>query len=69
MIHLEQTGVGRTVNGLRKLGGEVGDSARRLVAKWKEMVVGEHEAQNEDDEEEEDAPQSSPEHCKYIMNN
>ncbi|CAH0553196.1 unnamed protein product [Brassicogethes aeneus] len=37
--HLEATGIGRTVNGLRKLGGEVGNAAKSLVAKWKEIVL------------------------------
>lgn len=37
--HLEQTGVGRTVNSLRKFNGEVGDAAKSLVSKWKEMVM------------------------------
>ncbi|XP_044263156.1 transcription elongation factor B polypeptide 3-like [Tribolium madens] len=54
VVHLEQTGVGRTVNGLRKLGGDVGDSAKSLVAKWKEMVVGEQEEEEEDDEDEDE---------------
>lgn len=39
--HLEQTGIGRTVNALRKEKHEVGDAARALVAKWKNMVVEE----------------------------
>ncbi|RZC34468.1 transcription elongation factor B polypeptide 3 [Asbolus verrucosus] len=54
VVHLEQTGVGRTVNGLRKLGGEVGDSAKSLVAKWKEMVVGEQEQEEEEEDDDED---------------
>ncbi|EFA12997.1 transcription elongation factor B polypeptide 3 [Tribolium castaneum] len=54
VVHLEQTGVGRTVNGLRKLGGDVGDSAKSLVAKWKEMVVGEQEEEEEEDDDEDE---------------
>lgn len=47
-IHLEQTGVGRTVNALRKLGEDVGDSAKDLVAYWKDMVVTEGQAARDD---------------------
>lgn len=32
------TGIGKTVNCVRKLDGEAGDLAEKLVAKWKEMV-------------------------------
>lgn len=43
--HLEETGVGRTVNSLRKLGGEVEDAAKTLVRKWKLMVSGTDETE------------------------
>lgn len=36
--HLQETKIGKTVNGLRKDEGEVGVVARALVAKWKNMV-------------------------------
>lgn len=39
--HLQETGVGRTVNALRKEPGEVGQAARSLVYKWKLMVAAE----------------------------
>lgn len=39
--HLEHTGIGRTVNALRKEKHEVGEAARALVAKWKNVVVEE----------------------------
>lgn len=52
--HLEETGIGLTVNGLRKLGGEVADSAKNLITKWKKMVVEESNNQEEDEEDEED---------------
>lgn len=42
--HLETTGVGRTVNALKKLNGKVGDSAKDLVVSWKEMVLEEEKA-------------------------
>jgi transcription elongation factor B polypeptide 3 len=54
VFHLEETGVGRTVNNLRKLGGEVGHSAKDLVSKWKDMVVGEQEQEQENEEDDED---------------
>ncbi|CAG9772468.1 unnamed protein product [Ceutorhynchus assimilis] len=43
VCHLEETGVGRTVNGLKKFEGSVGENARGLVDKWKNMVKGEEE--------------------------
>lgn len=39
--HLQETGIGRTVNSLRKDDGEVGVAAKALVAKWKAMVAAE----------------------------
>ncbi|CAH1964649.1 unnamed protein product [Acanthoscelides obtectus] len=45
--HLENTGVGRTVNGLKKLGGDVGEAAKNLVTLWKEMVMQEEQAEKE----------------------
>ncbi|KAK8745093.1 hypothetical protein OTU49_000457, partial [Cherax quadricarinatus] len=48
--HLEETGVGRSVNSLRHHEGLVGEKARALVNKWKVMVKAEEE--EEDDEEE-----------------
>ncbi|XP_059610167.1 transcription elongation factor B polypeptide 3 [Phlebotomus argentipes] len=37
--HLQETGIGKTVNNLRKEEGEVKVAARALVAKWKAMVA------------------------------
>lgn len=48
--HLQETGVGRTVNGLRKYDGAVGNAAKALVAKWKAMVVDEYSSGEEEDE-------------------
>ncbi|XP_058063047.1 transcription elongation factor B polypeptide 3 isoform X1 [Anopheles bellator] len=39
--HLQDTGVGRTINSLRKFDGEVGIAAKALVTKWKAMVAAE----------------------------
>lgn len=39
--HLQETGIGRTVNALRKEPGDVGPAARALVYKWKAMVAAE----------------------------
>ncbi|XP_065084597.1 transcription elongation factor B polypeptide 3 [Ochlerotatus camptorhynchus] len=58
--HLQETGIGRTVNGLRKYDGEVGVAAKALVSKWKNMVAaeesdtGEPEPQHQDHEEEDE---------------
>ncbi|XP_055623442.1 transcription elongation factor B polypeptide 3-like [Toxorhynchites rutilus septentrionalis] len=45
--HLQDTGIGRTVNGLRKYDGEVGVAARTLVMKWKALVAVE-ESESDD---------------------
>lgn len=44
---MEETGVGRTVNALKKLGGEVGTTAKLLVSNWKMMVLQEEKAAEE----------------------
>ncbi|XP_011211692.2 transcription elongation factor B polypeptide 3 [Bactrocera dorsalis] len=41
--HLQETGVGKTVNSLRKYNGEIGIAAKALVTKWKAMVAAEEE--------------------------
>lgn len=41
MHHLQETGIGRSVNVLRKDEGEVGVAAKALIAKWKAMVAAE----------------------------
>lgn len=51
--HLQQTGVGRTVNGLRKYYGTVGDAAKSLVCKWKNMVVDDKEDSSDREDEDE----------------
>lgn len=61
--HLQETGIGRTVNGLRKYDGEVGVAAKALVSKWKNMVAaeesdtGEPDPQRQDREEEDEGTQ------------
>ncbi|XP_052902175.1 transcription elongation factor B polypeptide 3 [Anopheles moucheti] len=44
--HLQDTGIGRTVNSLRKYDGEVGIAAKALVTKWKAMVAAEESDDN-----------------------
>ncbi|XP_078034843.1 transcription elongation factor elongin A [Augochlora pura] len=58
--HLQETGVGRTVNALRKYENGVGDAAKALVAKWKAMVASEETSEGEDEDEAcvPDAPES-----------
>lgn len=51
--HLQDTGVGRTVNGLRKYDGGVGNAAKALVAKWKAMVASEETSEGEVEYEDE----------------
>lgn len=45
--HLQDTGVGRTVNALRKYEGDTGEAAKALVAKWKAMVAAEDSSEGE----------------------
>ncbi|XP_067216300.1 transcription elongation factor B polypeptide 3 isoform X2 [Linepithema humile] len=47
--HLQETGVGRTVNSFRKYDGTVGDAAKALVFKWKVMVADEETSEDEDE--------------------
>lgn len=47
--HLQETGVGRTVNALRKHNGEVAEAAKTLVNKWKEMVAADGEENDSKD--------------------
>ncbi|XP_054267864.1 transcription elongation factor B polypeptide 3-like [Macrosteles quadrilineatus] len=56
--HLQETGVGRSVNELRKCGGEVGAAANALVCKWKSMVQAEEDSDAES-EVEEDVPKET----------
>lgn len=49
MEHLQETGIGRTVNALRKDEGEIGVAAKALVAKWKTMVASEEPTNEEED--------------------
>lgn len=45
MVHLQSTGIGKTVNSVRKLEGEVGELAKKLVLKWKDMVAASEAAE------------------------
>ncbi|XP_043266781.1 transcription elongation factor B polypeptide 3-like [Venturia canescens] len=62
--HLQETGVGRTVNALRKYDGSIGDAAKALVAKWKTMVVDEDTSDCDDEDEAcvPDAPEGYSDH-------
>lgn len=51
--HLQATGIGKTINSLRKSDGEVGEAARALVAKWKQMVEEEDENEQQNHSKEE----------------
>ena len=55
--HLQETGIGKTVNGMRKTEGQVGEEARNLVNKWKAMVAAEDEKSESEENEEEAAAQ------------
>lgn len=41
----QQTGIGKTVNYVRKLEGEVGELAKKLVTNWKDMVSADEKAE------------------------
>lgn len=51
--HLQSTGIGRTVNSLRKDDGPVGAAAKSLISKWKQMVASEASDCEEEKAEEE----------------
>lgn len=57
--HLQSTGIGRTVNILRKDYGDVGTIAKSLITKWKQMVASESSDHSEENHSEND--QSSQE--------
>lgn len=56
--HLQITGVGRTVNALRKIEDGIGEAAKRLVSKWKVMVANASTSSEEDEACVPDAPES-----------
>ncbi|XP_017103221.2 transcription elongation factor B polypeptide 3 [Drosophila bipectinata] len=60
--HLQETGIGKTVNSLRKINGEVGVAAKTLVTKWKAMVVAVEEPTPEPATEEELAKSNGRRH-------
>ncbi|EDO27206.1 predicted protein, partial [Nematostella vectensis] len=35
-----RTGIGKTINGLKKMEGPIGDAAANLIKRWKEIVTG-----------------------------
>lgn len=58
---LQETGIGRTVNSLRKYDGAVGIAAKALVMKWKSMVASAEESGSEGlSEDEPDDDTSKP---------
>uniref|UniRef100_A0A0A9YJV5 Transcription elongation factor B polypeptide 3 n=1 Tax=Lygus hesperus TaxID=30085 RepID=A0A0A9YJV5_LYGHE len=58
--HLQETGVGRSVNSLRKFNGEVGEAAKALVTKWKAMVAAEESDDGESAPVETDSKKNPP---------
>lgn len=49
MHHLQVTGIGRTVNALRKIEEGVGEAAKELVNNWKTMVANTDTSEDEDE--------------------
>ena len=47
MICRQETGIGKTVNNVRKLEGDVGELAKKLVTRWKSMVATAEKAEKE----------------------
>ncbi|XP_018323300.1 transcription elongation factor B polypeptide 3 [Agrilus planipennis] len=58
--YLQQTGVGKTVNSVRKMGGEVATLAKSLISYWKEVVENESKIQNDEEEGYESDARESP---------
>lgn len=54
VTHLQSTGIGRTVNILRKDDGDVGSIAKSLITKWKQMVASESSDHSEENRSEND---------------
>lgn len=52
VAHLQETGVGRTINALRKNEGSVGQASRSIVQKWKSMVEQEDTVQEQEQRKE-----------------
>lgn len=48
----QETGIGRTVNSVRKHDGEVGNLARKLISKWKDTVSAEETNEYKEDPDE-----------------
>ena len=44
---LQTTGIGKTVNGLKKSSGEVGEAASELITKWRQNVSSENHTNKE----------------------
>jgi transcription elongation factor B polypeptide 3 len=63
--HLQDTGVGRTVNALRKYEGDTGEAAKALVAKWKAMVAAEDLSDGEEQPEAEN--NNSPDEARHVQ--
>ncbi|GLV44199.1 Elongin A [Carabus blaptoides fortunei] len=61
VAHLQDTGIGRTVNSLRKYNGDVGSASRAVVNKWKTMVAKEEDEENTSNQptEEDSSPSST----------
>lgn len=62
--HLQATGIGRTVNALRKDDGEVGIAAKALIFKWKQMVAAESSGCSDDEKNDEDPCDNDDENVK-----
>ncbi|EDW84289.1 uncharacterized protein Dwil_GK14059 [Drosophila willistoni] len=54
--HLQETGIGKTVNALRKINGEIGVAAKTLVTKWKAMVAAQEEPKEQSQQPETPTP-------------
>ena len=68
---MQITGIGRTVNALRKINDGVGDAAKILVSNWKFMVANAESSEEEDEACVPDVPEcyESPEHDLQINEN
>lgn len=64
--HLTSTGIGRTVNILRKDDGEIGSAAKALISKWKQMVANQESDGEDDQTQEQDSYQNDDESSKLM---
>lgn len=68
VAHLQETGIGKTINYLRKNDGDIGNASRALIFKWKGMVREEEKREKEQQENEEENEETSEQETEQDEN-